>query len=157
MPLLGVYLRSQRLLSTRYPKEKDDIAILTLTEKIEFWDTDGKIAPVCLPPGRSNAPYEGVMATIAGWGITFKNRKARLPEQLLYAKVPLISNNDCKKWHEPRLITDKKICGGFKEGGTNTCYGDSGGPVVLSDDNGRSYQEGIVSWNIGKFKLVILF
>jgi secreted trypsin-like serine protease len=45
-------------------------------------------------------------------------------------------------------LTDAMLCAGIKTGGRDSCYGDSGGPL-LATEAGRPVQIGIVSWGEG--------
>ena len=45
-------------------------------------------------------------------------------------------------------LTDAMLCAGIKAGGRDSCYGDSGGPL-LATEAGRPVQIGIVSWGEG--------
>jgi secreted trypsin-like serine protease len=45
-------------------------------------------------------------------------------------------------------LTDAMLCAGIKAGGRDSCYGDSGGPL-LATENGSPVQVGIVSWGEG--------
>lgn len=47
-----------------------------------------------------------------------------------------------------RLFNDHQFCAVPSRGSSNTCIGDSGGPVV-SDYQGRRHLVGIVSWGLG--------
>lgn len=45
-------------------------------------------------------------------------------------------------------LTGNMICAGIKQGGRDSCYGDSGGPLIAAVD-GKTVQLGIVSWGEG--------
>ena len=116
----------------------DDFAILTLDEPAEF---NNNVQPICLPslPGNS---YEGVQATVAGWGIE-SSGAADQPTQILEANVTTIPTSVCTthynkvpnrdfkaidKSFEPAFkgkITSNMICA-WREG-KDACQGDSGG------------------------------
>ncbi|GFR31329.1 serine proteinase stubble [Trichonephila clavata] len=46
-------------------------------------------------------------------------------------------------------IPDIFICAGYPNGGKDSCEGDSGGPMVLQEDDGRWVLAGVISWGIG--------
>ena len=59
--------------------------------------------------------------------------------------VPLITNENCTT---PHTVTSNMICAGYLNGGRDSCYGDSGGPLmVLSDESPVIY--GSVSFGYG--------
>merc|ERR1711971_310706 len=68
-----------------------DIAVLTLEEPLLL---SSKINPICLPSitDTSNT-YEGVTATVAGWGKTETGKTST--DQLLKVEVPVLSNKEC--------------------------------------------------------------
>ncbi|MEN0040447.1 MAG: serine protease [Pseudomonadota bacterium] len=43
-------------------------------------------------------------------------------------------------------VTQNMICAGMASGKQTTCKGDSGGPLMVKDGNGRWLQVGVVSW-----------
>ena len=52
------------------------------------------------------------------------------PESLMYVNVPAITNAECKSAYGD-AITDAMICGGFLEGGKDSCQGDSGVKILI--------------------------
>lgn len=87
-------------------------------------------------------------ATISGWGDTYYNSRLG-SDDLLFATVPVVDVETCKKAYPNNKIFDGMVCAG--EEGKDSCQGDSGGPMVIADgSNGNApYQEGIVSWGSG--------
>jgi len=68
------------------------------------------------------------------------------------ATVPVISNVECNSMY-PGLITDSMLCAGFRAGGSDSCGGDSGGPIVKrvyqGDGTFLDYHIGVISWGDG--------
>ena len=84
----------------------------------------------------------GTMATVLGWGAR-RRGKPDFPAELQQARLPLISNQQCVEMRAPAVEDD--ICAGFAAGGTDTCSGDSGGPLLVPDGKGGWLQVGITS------------
>lgn len=75
---------------------------------------------------------EGKICYIAGWGT---QKLKGPPTRILYeAALPLVSHEQC---NAPRsysgVITGDMICAGYKQGGVDTCEGDSGGKLLNFD------------------------
>lgn len=75
--------------------------------------------------------FTGYNAFVAGWGNT--EEKGKFSKILQQVQVPVLSNADCKAEYESQnrlWYTDQfrrsVICAGFKEGGKDSCQGDSG-------------------------------
>ncbi|KAF6288307.1 kallikrein related peptidase 13 [Rhinolophus ferrumequinum] len=62
------------------------------------------------------------------------------PQTLQCANIQLRSDEECRQDY-PGKITPNMLCAGTKEGGKDSCEGDSGGPLICK---GKLY--GIVSW-----------
>ena len=76
-------------------KQNPDIAVLTLEEPLLL---SSKVNPICLPSitDTSNT-YEGVTATVAGWGKTETGMTST--DQLLKVDVPVLSNKECQAFY----------------------------------------------------------
>merc|ERR1712117_688673 len=128
----------------------NDIAVLELAEDLTFTD---KIKPACLPSSETK-DYSGSASTISGWGGTIGyGRNEQQPQQpkqctLKETIVKLIASSDpmCSKL--PGLATSSKIklCAFAKD--TDTCRGDSGGPLTVPE-NGKYTLVGVVSYGRG--------
>ena len=65
------------------------------------------------------------------------------------ASVPIIEPQECKNMYEDYenvKIVDGMMCAGFKQGVTDACDSDSGGPLTCQSSDGRHVVHGIVSW-----------
>ncbi len=97
---------------------------------------------------------EGSLALILGWGR--QSYKGEVSSLLNYAVLPVISNKRVQNWtHEERKAKDfsdlyhldmSVIYAGYPQGGTDSCNGDSGGPLLIwSEQNNRWEQAGVIS------------
>ena len=82
---------------------------------------------------------EPVMSTTMGWGATSENGGSS--NTLLEVGVPI--DDDCG--YIANEVTNNMICAGDSNGGEDSCYGDSGGPLIV-EWNGEYELIGIVSW-----------
>jgi secreted trypsin-like serine protease len=77
-------------------------------------------------------------------------------EHVLYeVAMPLVSNEECARAiqevlgsDQPSPVTESMVCAGRPAGDVGTCFGDSGGPMILFDGD-TPYLAGITSWGIG--------
>ncbi len=91
----------------------------------------------------------GVVGKVTGWGQMGENDE-RYPDGLHQVTVPLISQDKCKTQNGADAITPGMICAGLDAGGQDSCKGDSGGPLTVSNDSGTGQVlAGVVSWGIG--------
>ncbi|XP_066973552.1 trypsin-1-like [Macrobrachium rosenbergii] len=122
----------------------NDLALLKLSQPITF-QSDNKIAPICLPP--PDLLYENVNATVTGWGTLSSG--GTQPTMLYEAVVPTMTNAKCNTLLSNQ-VTVNMICAGKDAGGVDSCQGDSGGPLVTNSQSG-TYMEliGVVSWGYG--------
>jgi secreted trypsin-like serine protease len=110
----------------------NDVSLLKLT-------TPTQIKPLLIaPPADASIWRPGALATIAGFGTTSESASTP-PSQMRWARVPFTSDAYCASkypfggdvvqndgWFDPATM----ICAGYPQGGTDTCEGDSGGPLA---------------------------
>merc|ERR1712121_35019 len=118
----------------------NDFSILTLSSPVTFSNI---VAPVCLPADMSEL-YVGRVATVTGWG-TLSSGGSQ-PNTLQEVNVNVRSNTQCQGNYGANSITSAMVCAA--DTGRDSCQGDSGGPMVTAE-NGRQAQIGVVSWGIG--------
>ena len=124
----------------------NDAALLHLSRPV----TDGRtITPVAtVVAGTANL-------RVSGWGAT-ETSKGEMVRDLKAAGVKSVTNKQCNddvaygdgNAATPDRITPGMLCAGFAEGGTDSCEGDSGGPLTMAAAD-RRVLVGIVSWGDG--------
>ncbi|MGP4114881.1 S1 family peptidase [Streptomyces sp. 4N509B] len=115
---------------------RNDVAVLTLLKPMPY---------DALPIASSTDTHlyeEGRISRILGWGTTSEGGWSS--NRLRTARVPVVSDVDCKDSYPVRYHATSMVCAGVPEGGVDTCQGDSGGPLVIG---GRL--AGITSWGNG--------
>lgn len=95
----------------------NDIALIKLAREIQF---TAKLQPICLPYGERRQLSSLVAC---GWGKSMEFREIRVKRA---ANLNVWSDADCRESYG----TDSHICAG--QNGSNTCDGDSGGPLMQS-------------------------
>lgn len=87
-------------------------------------------------------------AMVTGWGSRSYDFPD-YPDRLHQVTVPLVDNALCNDAYNnlgyDNPIDETMICAGYTEGGKDSCYGDSGGPLMVKDDAGGWLQVGVVS------------
>ncbi|XP_033013321.1 chymotrypsinogen 2-like [Lacerta agilis] len=119
---------------------KNDITLLKLASPAQL---TARVSPVCLPQATDDFPG-GMTCVTTGWGLT-KYTNKDTPDKLQQVALPLLTNEQCKKYWGAR-IADVMVCAGAA--GASSCMGDSGGPLVCQKD-GAWTLVGIVSWGSG--------
>lgn len=112
--------------------------------------------PYLAPALQSDADLykPGTIARVLGWGTTDPNLPI-LPTVLQQGDIPIKSDitclNDLGRYFKPATM----LCGGKLSSsattidGVDSCYGDSGGPLMVRDSGNGWKQVGIVSWGFG--------
>lgn len=119
----------------------NDIALVKLDEPLKF---GSRIAAIQLP-SRQNEENAYDVAQVMGFGKTSENA-SDASDILMVVEVDIFEDSDeiCQK--DPRFDSSIFICAGLREGGKDSCYGDSGGPFVIKKINGTMVLAGIVSF-----------
>ncbi|MGH8974980.1 MAG: trypsin-like serine protease [Acidimicrobiia bacterium] len=129
------------------------------------WDPDASAPDVALlrlsAPVAAVTPLEPVRpaeramweagdpATTIGWGR--KNQTDRTtPDHLQTVDLPIQSDETMSspEVYGPEFLAADMLGAGPLDGGAGSCYGDSGGPLMVGDGAGRR-QVGVVSWGGG--------
>lgn len=124
-----------------------DFALLRLEKKIDLGAADAP-TPICLPPPNKFAEtFEDTKPWVVGWGMPAENAGSttRVLQKL---EIPIIPLKTCQGWLG-KVVTQRMICAGYEEGKKDACTGDSGGPLILKQENKQWWQIGIVSWGEG--------
>ncbi|XP_049882740.1 serine protease 27 [Pectinophora gossypiella] len=127
--------------------DRYDIALLKLSRPVSY---TSHILPICLP--EYDLDLRGKSGVIAGWGKTDTSNGHTGTNLLRSATVPILSTEQCIKWHQSKQISveihSEMICAGHSDGHQDACLGDSGGPLIVLD-GGRYYLAGITSAGFG--------
>ncbi|XP_063176330.1 granzyme A [Chroicocephalus ridibundus] len=113
-----------------YSKE-NDIMLLQLQRRAKI----NKAVNVIALPTSDDDLKPGTICSVAGWGQTH-NQPKTLSDTLREVNVTVISRqicNDNKHYKNQPVITDNMICAGAKNGGKDSCNGDSGGPLICKN------------------------
>ena len=103
----------------------NDIALIKLDKPVSQSATTGYS---CVPGSDLDAP-PGTVCTVVGWGKNRKYSNRRSSKRLRQAKVPLVSRKTCKNSFN-FTITKNQMCAGYDDGRSDSCDGDSGGPLM---------------------------
>ena len=139
------------------PNFGNDIALVHLNRS---WT--GPIAE--LPLTEAADPPPGAQVRVAGFGVTVFHDAARAERFvradgegelfagsaiLREAAVEAVATARCSALYRGLAIGKGQVCAGLDDGGQDACSGDSGGPLMAYDKEGRPRQTGIVSWGDG--------
>lgn len=117
-----------------------DIGLAELSESVSF---------DIIQPVSAHFPIEGLTGTVIGWGQI--SNDGPTSSVLLQVTVPIISNDTCNDAYNNlgtsglNPITPNMVCAGDPSGKKDSCYGDSGGPLMIREGDIWKLA-GIVSW-----------
>ncbi|XP_068218546.1 transmembrane protease serine 9-like [Palaemon carinicauda] len=103
-----------------------------------------RVKPICLPDPTKD--YTGLIAVTTGWGSFAEGGPSS--SVLNEVEVVILTREECESYY-PSRITMTMICAGYPEGGKDRCTGDTGGPLVVRDDDGTWVLLGLASWGDG--------
>lgn len=110
-----------------YQTITNDIALIRLKHPPSAFTQPGY---ACLPSPEFK-PHRNQLCTIVGWG-KLKNTHIYGSDSLQEATVPVVGHQKCRRVFDYN-ITSAQVCAGYKKGGTDSCAGDSGGPLLCTD------------------------
>jgi corin len=119
---------------------QNDVALLVIEGDVPSFPN---IQPICLPKSPPNYDV-GDDVTVLGWGQLSddKQNMAQRLQMLEQAQTPI---NVCGQIWKKKFNPSETICMG--EGGHNICKGDEGGPLMVTNSQGRQALLGIASYS----------
>ncbi|KFP80848.1 Serine protease 55, partial [Acanthisitta chloris] len=118
---------------------QNDIALILLNSPIKF---SGEKIPICLPFTYNINAWQDCWA--AGWGNTSAGASVTASHVLQKVPMKLISKKQCLE-QIPQL-GENMVCAEMKQGETDSCQVDTGGPLVCRSWNAvKWFQIGIIS------------
>lgn len=127
---------------------ENDLAIIKLAKPTSY-------QPVALARQGDILGYSANTSGMAlGWGVT-DEKYPILPTTLQQAWMPIESDDVCSSELGRLYKPQSMMCAGTKASnstaadGVDTCYGDSGGPLLITDEKGEFKQVGVTSWGFG--------
>lgn len=121
------------------PAGGHDMALVELAQPFTLGDY---VQPIRLAP--NGWLSVGAVAVATGWGATAEG--GPMTNVLQTVDLPLVGDAACRA--AQGNIPSDQFCAGPRQGGQDTCAGDSGGPLALRRGNAWRLA-GIVSWGFG--------
>ena len=112
---------------------ENDIALIKLSKS-------SNVPPILISSVSQNTKTKN--ATIWGWG-SLDVTGNHYPDILQKAELDVLVNTECSLKLGSSFIGSSMLCAGIENGGIDSCYGDSGGPIIVNDQ-----LVGITSWGI---------
>ena len=131
----------------------NDIAMIVLESSLDSLNPMAPIIykPLFLPLSSGDGMYaEGTSVTVTGWGETEVEDTATILQKV---ETPIASTEECLEYWKQKtnmeldfLSTDSWVCTGKPPNTAHAYFGDSGGPVVVGNEDGTHTLVGIVSF-----------
>ncbi len=139
-----IFVHPQYIGGTEEDPGDYDITLVELAKPLTYSEN---VRPVCLV--EDGETFVNGSCYVTGWGNNKNVSDYHRSPVLKEANLDLVPLDECNSNISYNgIVPDRFICAGFKEGRTDGCYGDSGGPLQC-DRNGSWVQIGIVSWGKG--------
>ena len=124
---LALFLRTNQAISSI----DWDYALLELSDPIKLTG-NSKARAACLPDPNDKDFAAGTNFVVSGWGRLSSGGVS--PSRLHHVTVPAVTDARCKQAYGANRISPRMHCAGnIKDGGVDSCQGDSGGkPSNLS-------------------------
>ncbi|XP_055838772.1 collagenase-like [Episyrphus balteatus] len=123
----------------------NDVALIKLPTPLNF---SNQISLINLPaPKDQYKSLEGAHAVFYGYGTTDDLKPSDFSTHLKRGSVIVIRNQQCKTELDRSTVIESTLCAkGLNGSNTSICLGDSGGPLITNDSQGRTIQIGINSF-----------
>ena len=115
----------------------------SLTDVLVVKLTQPSSAPPMLCNTNSTVPVDQAIVKTIGFG--YLSQDGPPSDDLMEVDLNVVDFETCNNASHYEIIDDSMICAGVDGGGKDSCYGDSGGPLLSRD--GKIV--GIVSWGTG--------
>lgn len=123
-----------------------DVALVHLSSEIKF---SPGVRPIRLPNETTRFP-PGHLCTVSGWGNVANTPEYNRSNVLRQVEVKLLAHDVCNSNVSYNgKIPERFLCAGYSEGGRDSCYGDSGGPLQCKRSQNEWVLTGIVAWGQG--------
>nr|XP_005300909.3 granzyme A [Chrysemys picta bellii] len=112
--------------------KENDIMLLQLQQRAKI----NKAVKTIKLPNTDTDPKPGTKCQVAGWGI-IKNGDRKPSDILREVNITIIDRktcNDQNHYNYQPMITMNMVCAGDKKGGKDSCFGDSGGPLICNGE-----------------------
>lgn len=130
---------------SRHPYN-NDIALVELLTPLPLQGNDRiKAVPLVTPASEGSVLAQGALTVVTGWGMTTSGGDM-VRDLRFISGIPVIPRSTCNRTTVyDGMVTTNFFCAGFLTGGTDSCKGDSGGPLTV-DTATAPKLAGIVSW-----------
>ena len=136
---------AQILVNDEYQGGGHDVAVVRLSRAAKE-----QPAPI-VAVAQSDLWSAGKTATLIGWGAKdmLTGQFGSSSDELLEVQLPIRSDAECAESSVGGWEGDTMLCAGETLGGKDSCYGDSGGPLLVPDGSNQLLVAGVVSFGVG--------